>query len=291
MISLNKIKSSLSHRAAYFASPVLAQLLSGINRGKYGHGPRLTQAQPLLDLGIAVEQINFDIEECWKFWHDLSDRNERLNAMVARKPFWEKIPQYYFSWISLQSILENPESVYIDIAGTATSPYQDIIKLLAKTSNAYVQDLAFPKGINGNRIGGSAANLPLADASVDAMTLHCSFEHFEGDADTGFVREAGRVLRSGGRVCIVPLYLGEYAFVLCDPAQAFNLSVDQEATIHFFPKWGERHGRFYSPQTLLKRIIEPAKEVGLIARVIHLTNILDLEPSCYTHFALILDKP
>lgn len=291
MITLNKIKRSLTYRAAYQTSPLLSQLLSRMNQGKYGHGPRLTQAQPLLNLGIDVEPVNLDIEDCWKFWHDLSVQNERIHQLVSQSPFWQKIPQYYFTYKTLQSILSNPDSVYIDIAATDNSPYQDIIALLAKTSKTYIQDLTFPSGINGHRIGGSAANLPLPDASVDAMTLHCSFEHFEGNADTDFVREAGRLLRSGGKVCIIPLYLGEYAFVLCDPAWALNLSIDREAVKHFFPKWGERHGRFYSPETLLKRIINPAKEVGLLARVIHFPNSLELDPSCYTHFCLILEKP
>lgn len=291
MILLEQLKRSLTYRLAYQASPLLSHLLSNFNQGKYGHGPRLTKAKPLLELGIPVEEVNFDIEDCWRFWHDLCGESELLDQLVNTPPFWQKIPQYYFTWKSIQPILENPQAVYIDIASTPKSAYQEIITLLSKTSNTYVQDLVFPSGIQGNQIGGSAAELPLPDVSVDAMTLHCSFEHFEGNADTGFVKEAGRVLRPGGKVCIVPLYLGEYAFVLNDPAWAFNLSVDPDTTIHFFPKWGERHGRFYSNKTLLTRIIEPAIAGGLKPRVIHFCNILELDRSCYTHFGLILEKP
>jgi SAM-dependent methyltransferase len=290
MISLNKIKSSLSHRLRYQTSPLLSSLFSSIGRGKYGHGPRLTYHQPILDLGILVEQVNFDIEDCRNFWEKLTVQSQILHQLVYNQIFWQKIPQYYFTWKSLEFILTNPQKVYIDIASTGKSPYQEVLKLLAKTPNIYFQDLIFPRGINGNLIGGSAAALPLSDLSVDGMTLNCAFEHFEGDADIGFIREAGRVLRPSGRVCIVPLYMGEYAFVLCDPAWEFNLSVEQEELIHFFPQWGERHGRFYSPETLLKRIIEPAKKAGLKAKVIYFKNIRDIDPAAYTHFALILDK-
>ncbi|PSB47937.1 methyltransferase type 11 [Cyanosarcina cf. burmensis CCALA 770] len=288
---LDKVKRSITYRFNYQVSPVLSQVMSGMNRGKLGHGPRLTDAQPLLDLGISVEQVSFDIEDCWNFWHSLCPKSQQLEQLVNSESFWQKLPQYYFTWKSLQAILENPQSVYIDIASTVNSPYQQIISLLAKTTNIYTQDLVFPPGINDRQIGGSAAELPLPEASVDAMTLHCAFEHFEGDADTGFVREAGRVLRPGGRVCIVPLYLGEYAFVLCDPAWAFNLCVDSDTVIHFLPRWGERHGRFYDPETLLQRIVEPSTAAGLIVRVIHFTNITELDPDCYTHFGLILEKP
>lgn len=287
---LDRAKQSLTYRVAYQASPLLSKLLSSMNQGKFGHGPRLTQAQPLLDLGIPIEQVSFDVEDCWNFWRNLCPKNQRLAQLVNTPPFWQKIPQYYFTWKSIQPILEKYQSVYIDIASTANSPYQEIIKLLGNSPTIYTQDLVFPPGINGYRLGGSAADLPLPDASVDAMTLHCSFEHFEGDADIGFVQEAGRVLRPGGRVCIVPLYLGKYAFVLCDPAWAPNLSVSPDTVIHFLPRWGERHGRFYSPETLLQRIIEPSKAAGLTARVIHFTNIAEVDPSCYTHFSLILEK-
>lgn len=290
MTSLSRIKSSLRYRIRSAISPYLSQLLVSIGQGKYGHGPRLTQIEPLLKEGIHVETVSLDITDVRNFWNGACSSSERLQQTYSAEQFWQKIPQYYFTWKALQKILENPESVYVDIAGTAVSPYQEILRLLAKTPNIYTQDLTFPEGVNGNQIGGSAAKLPLPAASVDAMTLHCSFEHFEGDADTGFVREAGRVLRSGGRVCIVPLYLGEYAFTLCDPAWGYNISADKEVVIHFFPRWGERHGRFYSAETLFKRIIKPAQDADLIARVIRFTNVLDLDPSCYTHFSLILDK-
>jgi hypothetical protein len=85
--------------------------------------------------------------------------------------------------------------VFIDIAsqsGTAAEIYTRLYQV-----QPYLQDLDYPAGINGNRIGGSAASMPIPDNFADAMTLHCSFEHFEGDADTGFVREAAREMCRG----------------------------------------------------------------------------------------------
>lgn len=190
----------------------------------------------------------------------------------------------------IEGFLTQTDSTYIDIASAGKSSYWEVVNLLAKTPNLYYQDLGFPLGIHGNQIGGSAADLPFNDSSVDAMTLHCSFEHFEGDADTEFVKEAGRVLKTRGKVCILPLYMGEYPFILNDPAWAFNLSTDSGTVKHFFPRWGERHGRFYSPETLLHRIIEPAQSAGLFPRVTYFQNITKLDPSCYMHFGLILEK-
>lgn len=267
--AVDRIARSIRHRAAYQVSGPLAHVLSRMKVGKYGHGPRLTHADPLLDMGIHVESITIDIEDVRQFWHGLCDQSERLWGLMNTEPFWNKSSEYYISFKAIQDIVENPEAVQVDIAGTANSPYQDILGLLAKTANLYVQDLVFPAGINGHLIGGSADNLPLPDASVSSLTLHCSFEHFEADADTGFVREAGRVLQPGGKVCIVPLYLGEYPFILSDPAWGLNVTGDKDTVIHYFPKWGERHGRFYSARTLVNRIIEPARDVGLTAKALH----------------------
>jgi hypothetical protein len=62
-----------------------------------------------------------------------------------------------------------------------------------------------------------AAGISPAADIYHRMALHCSFEHFEGDADIRFLQEARRVLRSGGRVCILPLYLSTEYQNLTDP--------------------------------------------------------------------------
>lgn len=288
---LTRIKKSVRHRASYRISKPLSRLLSVTGFGQYGPGPKLVDSGPVRRAGFPLEEYSFDLEDLRRFWDDLRARSEWLRQRCEEKPIWEKIPQYYFTWKRLEHLLTREDAVFIDIASTENCPYFDLLRLLARTRHTYRQDLIFPPGIHGDRIGGSAAALPLADSSVDAMTLHCSYEHFEGDADTGFIREVGRVLRPGGRVCIVPLYLGEYAFIMCDPAWGFDIKPDPGTPVHLFPRWGERHGRFYSVSTLNERVIKPAIEAGLTPKVVHFRNILDVHPSCYTHFGLILDKP
>ena len=97
------------------------------------------------------------------------------------------------------------EDIYIDVANSY-SPVPEIYNKLYGC-RTFRQDILFPEGISDNVIGGDAANMPLEDGFATKMGLHCSFEHFEGDADMRFIREASRVLRDGGRLCIVPLYL------------------------------------------------------------------------------------
>jgi hypothetical protein len=288
---LTRLKKSVRHRASYGVSEPLSRLLSVAGVGQYGPGPQLKDSGPVRRANLPLEETRFELEDVRRFWVDLAGRSARLHQRYHQQPFWEKIPQYYFTWKQLQHLLCREDAVYVDIASTEDCPYLELVRLLARTRNVYRQDLIFPPGINGDRIGGSAAALPLANGSVDAMTLHCSFEHFEGDADTGFIREVGRVLKPGGRVCIVPLYLGEYAFIMSDPAWGYGIKADPGLPVHFFPRWGERHGRFYSVSTFQERVFAPALAAGLTPKLVHFSNILDLDPSCYTHFGLILDKP
>jgi hypothetical protein len=288
---LTRLKKSVRHRASYKISQPLSRILGATGFGQYGPGPQLVDAGPVRRAGLPLEQFPFDLQDVSQFWKELSGRSEVLRKWCERKPLWEKIPQYYFTWKHLEHLLTREDTVYVDIASTRASPYFEVLRLLARTRKLYRQDLVFPAGLHGDRIGGSAAELPLEPHSVDAMTLHCSFEHFEGDADTGFIREVGRVLRPGGRVCLVPLYLGEYAFINSDPAWGFDIKPDPGTPIHLFPRWGERHGRFYSVDTFRERVYAPALAAGLTAKVVHFPNVLDLSPSCYTHFGLLLDKP
>jgi len=62
-------------------------------------------------------------------------------------------------------------------------------------------------GFNGNTIGGNATDMLITDGVATKMALHCSFEHFEGDEDIRFIKEADKVLRGEGKMCILPLYL------------------------------------------------------------------------------------
>lgn len=56
-------------------------------------------------------------------------------------------------------------------------------------------------------VGGSIDSIPLADESVDLITCHHSIEHFREDGDSGFIREACRLMKAGGRTIIVPIFL------------------------------------------------------------------------------------
>jgi len=179
------------------------------------------------------------------------------------------------------------KDVFIDIA-SLNSPFPNVV---SKTygCKVYKQDLSYPAGVNRNVIGSDAAAMPLEAGSVSKMTLHCSFEHFEGDADTRFVKEAGRVLKPGGMVCILPLYLSKGYYIQNDPTvDRTGLVFDEGASIKEVAGWNNRFGRIYSVDKLKERIFNNCGDLEI--KMYFLENTKDIHPDCYLNFILVLIK-
>ena len=229
---------------------------------------------------------------------DFTLNPEEYRAYFAAAEYTKRYPKYYDFNISEKSLehfiaaklLElNPSDVYIDIA-SEHSPVPEIYSRLFG-AKSYRQDLAYPEGLNGDKIGGDAAAMAVPDGFASKMALHCSFEHFEGDADIRFVREVERVLRSGGRVCFAPIYLFHEYGILTDPVVAVsqNVAFESDATIYAKPGWLNRHGRFYDPAHLASRV---QKQLGTMQMTIYrITNATDVDPTCYIQFAAVITKP
>ena len=181
-----------------------------------------------------------------------------------------------------------PEETYIDIANDH-SPTPDIYHRLFGCKT-YAQDLRFPTGMHGDRIGGDAAELPLPEGFVDAMALHCSFEHFEGDSDMRFIRECERILRPGGRVCILPLYLFHEYAIQTDPMALppGGIEFDHGATIHCARGYNNRHGRFYDAAHLNERVRRRLGDLRLTIYVVR--NAGEIDASCYVRYVALIEK-
>ncbi|MBM4147401.1 MAG: hypothetical protein FJ240_14200, partial [Nitrospira sp.] len=222
---------------------------------------------------------------------------EEYHEYVQSAQYSEKFPDYYpynFAekslehYIAAQILKLNERDTYIDVASQC-SPVAVIYANLFG-SKTYRQDLSFPAGLTGNQIGGDAANMPVPDEFATKMALHCSFEHFEGDSDIGFIHETGRVLEPGGSVCIVPLYLADEYSIVTDPVVAISQGVifQDEATVCCVKGFNNRFGRFYDPATLKSRILSNLGNLTL--KLFRITNA-SFDPSCYVQFAALLEKP
>jgi hypothetical protein len=189
-----------------------------------------------------------------------------------------------------QKLLGLSESdTYVDVA-SEHSPVPEIYGRLYGCST-YAQDLSYPPGLHGTRIGGSAAAMPVTAGFATKMALHCSFEHFEGTADAGFVRECARVLAPGGVAVVVPLYLNDVYAVQTNPVTSLLSPVpfEEDAIVCCDRKWKNRHARFYDARHLHKLLADNA--AGLTCSVFRILNPDAVHPSCYAWFALRIVKP
>lgn len=251
-------------------------------------GPQIegTIVHQLVDTGLTVQERELSA---------VGYRDYLARAGYERYPHYlnggrapqcaEKSLEHYIA-ASLLNL--TPEDVYIDIANDR-SPAPDIYHALYGCT-AYRQDLVFRPGLHGDTIGGNAADLPLDDGFATALCLHCSFEHFEGDSDWQFIREASRVLKPGGRLCIVPLYLSTEYSVLTDPAVLPRdcSFFEPDAVLHCVRGYGNRHGRFYDAVHLVSRIVPRLGPLQLTVQ--YLTNVTDVVGDGYVRFAAMMVK-
>ena len=102
----------------------------------------------------------------------------------------------------------SPEHVFLDAAGGARGY---LARLACK--RRLLQDIRISQstrdqlGPGVEYIEGDAGAIPLPDKSVDRISCHHSFDHFQGTSDSTFIKEVQRLLTMGGRCCIVPLFI------------------------------------------------------------------------------------
>ncbi len=124
-------------------------------------------------------------------------------------------------------------------------------------------------------MAGDACSLPIEDNCLDAMTLHCSFEHFEGDGDRRLVAEAMRVLRPGGKLLIIPFYIGD--------SGGFQELVREEFAA------GCQFTRYYDPAHFVMRVLAPLDQpIELEMR--YYPNFAEVDPSFYCGYSLTIIK-
>lgn len=240
----------------------------------------------LIDAGLHVEELTLNPDDYSQYFtradYSRFDHYQQHMGMGFR----EKTLQHYVSALLLNL---SPGRTLIDVA-SCESPAPRIYRDLYGCE-VWVLDIIYPEGIHDRKIGGNAAAMPVADAFADYLTLHCSFEHFEGDADSRFMREAARVLKPGGKLCILPLYLADTYAIQTDPQYLpwRGMTFDAGATIYFADNWRNRHGRLYDVPHFLNRVEQHL--CGMTSTIYMVTNAQEINPNCHLKFAVVFTKP
>ncbi len=178
----------------------------------------------------------------------------------------------------------------IDVAA-ASSPFVKILKEKMGISG-YKLDQVYQPGLRNDEIGCDAGAIPVSDEFADVLTLHCAFECFQDPSDVLFASEAVRVLRPGGRLGIVPLYLDDVHFVKTGPRyDKRKVKVEADALWLWRDDKYEKEpfSRHYSPDSLKGRVIDHMN--GLTCEIVHFSNLDEVRDRfpgqrIYCHFLL-----
>jgi SAM-dependent methyltransferase len=249
------------------------------------YSPMLLKRLSALDVDIQTLSINRDI-----FHRHVANckypKNYAAGPIAKGGLRDKKLLEYY---VSLELLQVQAADVVIDVA-SEWSIFPDVLRELTGAT-VYRQDLIYPPGIHDDRIGGSAAHMPIPDNFADKLVLHNAFEHFEGNADIEFISEAWRVLKPGGVLCILPLYLAEEYHILTDPlVNRRGIVWDEGAQIIERPWWHNRFGRFYDTASFNRRVLSEAKRIGFTPTIHHIPNIKEVLTQSDVHFVLMLKK-
>lgn len=235
---------------------------------------------------VEVLPYRIDVDAFWRYVEQVGYR---------QMPYWNGgkdragTEKWLEHFVSIDLMRPRPGEVFIDIA-SCSSPFPEILRE-HWGCRTYRQDWAYPPGLEGDRIGGDAAEIPVPAEFADGLTLHCSFEHFEGDRDARFLRESERILRPGGRLCILPLYTN-WTYCIQTDMEAWKKlrrpELEGDALVCVANAWGEVHGRFYDPAHFVDRILGNLGRLRL--QLYRVENYQEVAPDCYLRFAAVFTR-
>jgi len=218
------------------------------------------QAEPLARIGsccdFSVDNLNFDMK-LYEQW------------VLTFFPEWKKRYGHILNkkivelFVTFQILGLRGEDEYLDVAG-GINTYADRIKC----KNKYLQGFAVSSELRtalGSKIDyiqGDAAKIDLPDESVSKISSHHSFEHFQGNSDSDFIKESQRLMQVGGKCCIIPIFIADkYMEVTrsnkpqCHYDKNSTYLVDSTARITGGESCGD-YARIYDIPSFKKRVVD-----------------------------------
>lgn len=247
--------------------------------------------QALRENEVEIVSFQIDVDKFEQYLLDTDLIYTESYKKVFGQYFKRKALEHFCSFELLGL---TPEVVYMDVASSGSN-VPVVLEKHYLLQNVWRQDITYPEGVNkkGRIIGSNAANIPVENSSFDKIALHCSFEHFEKGADIGFIEELGRILKKGGKACILPLYMNESHHIMSNLELMLKRGIpgfDKETPVYLQDRPNNHYGRFYDPASLKERIINTADRVGLKAEVIDVEFTNSANYGIGTNLALILTK-
>jgi len=206
----------------------------------------------------------------------------------------EKILEHFIAYkmCKLQDALpidgapEAKDFLYLDVGGCG-SPWVQVLS--EHGINAVSIDLAIsPMHRHLKSYRKMDATRTVFDpASVDSMSLQCAYEMFAGDSDCLLIDECARILKPGGKLVIVPLYMHTHYCGYSTPDYYGKGFADAGATEYIRPDcWGIPFSRKYDVAKLNERVLSRAERQGMRCVLHVLRNKEQIGSRVYCHFVL-----
>ena len=248
-----------------------------------------TVQQQFTDAGYRPEDYFVDIDSFNAFClrHEGTYKDYKIGYGEL---FIEKALEHF---VSLSFTPLSSTSRIIDIAN-AGSPFPEVVHS-TYGCDVWSNDLILPK--NNHRknwhrqIEGDACALPIKDDFFDLAVLHCALEMFEGRADIDLILEAGRILKPGGKLVILPLYMNETYHILRDPRTHRNPlpEIDDDAELIYCENFGSfAFARYYNLDAFLKRLVNNSSRFEL--SIYRVRNLPEVNPKCYLNWIAVFNK-
>ena len=265
--------------------------------------PRQIESADRIDPGASVDALWQRIDDALPAGIGRSERwlgRPPLSTAFAR--YWTQYGRVY-DGIGREKALEHALTFelldfrrirrYCDVAA-ATSPISYPLADDWSDVEAWRQDLLFETDLSKRVVGGFAQSMEgIETGFFDALTLHCSLEHFEGTSDVKLVTEVDRVLSNQGACLILPLYVATTHRVYFDPTNVSSRAIrgyDDEGDLFAVYGYHQDHGRFHSPETLASRLLHNVPST-LNATLLRFHDHESLGPDIYLRFGLMLHRP
>jgi SAM-dependent methyltransferase len=273
---------------------------SGYSKWKVRHAPVYVNPTPadLVEIEKGLIALGIDL-------HDYAPPAAEFHAFQAQGWFppdyhgglnsgvWdEKLLEHWLSSERLGVMCFGPRDIYVDIAA-ATSPWAQALHE-RKNINAIAIDLCeigmAYRHLDYYRVENATATT-FANASVSGATLHCAYEMFMGQDDTKLINELARILKPGGKVVILPLYMHTHYCAYSTPdyfGKGYSDPIAKEYVR--LDCSGVPSSRKYDPLKLKERVLDPVLAAGLRYKLSVLRNKNDFGKNIYCHFILEIEK-
>ena len=269
-------------RAPSYSNPSDGEL-EQIEEGLHSHGNTLkTLTISREDFQEFKDRLPFP---SYYFSHDAVLRNEKLlEHFIA------------YEMCNLQDAVSASASanakdfLYLDVAGSG-SPWVQVLNdnginavSIDLQPSASFRHLEFYRKMD-------ATKTDFEPASVDGISLQCAYEMFIGDNDRLLVDECVRILKPGGSVVIVPLYMHTHYCGYSTLEYYGKGFADPGATEYIrlgIP--GVPFSRKYDVEKLNERVISRAEQQGMTCVLYALQDKDSLGEGVYCHFVLKMTK-